>query len=179
MTRLPRFLAHALLIGLAALLAGCAGDPLDVPKACPQVRVDLNTADLRQYAGGDGRSDADLAWLVQVVGYEGACEYSDDGVDVTMDVDFLVTRGPAFTPGQRVDFHYFVAIPQYFPLAVGKQMFAMSLAPEGRGNVARVREENVRVFIPLEPRQTGASFDIYVGLQVPPDQLQENKVLTE
>ncbi|MBL8644712.1 MAG: hypothetical protein JNK21_12320, partial [Rhodospirillaceae bacterium] len=163
------FLAVA---AVAAVLSGCVNN--QVPP-CPSVRVDSTTARLTQFKEGAGRDITDVAYQAEVVAYQGECNYSDDGVSVNMDLDFAIATGAAVQAGP-VSIYYFVAIPQMFPQPAGKRVFVLKhTLPATPGVRSKVRENGIKVFIPLKKDEPGASYDVYVGLQLDNTQLDYNR----
>lgn len=161
----------ALFVGLAAL-GGCAIEP--VPP-CPEVRIDDATARLTQFKDGGTESITDVSYQAEIVSFDGTCRFNDDGVEVVMDIDMVISGGPAVEPGE-VDLYYFVAIPRFYPQAVGKKVFSLSYRiPGGGARQDRITESNVRIFIPLEDKLTAAGYDIYLGFQLTDAQLRYNR----
>jgi len=167
--------------GLAALalafLSGCGADAPLPP--CPSVRVDNTTAALTKFREGSGRDLADVEYQVRMLGYKGICDFADKekGVEVVMDLTLEVATGPAAKPG-RTPIYYFVALPQYFPEPAGKKIMVVSHdLDKGTGKRERITLDNVRVFIPLGKDEPAAAYEVYVGLQLTPDQLDYNRSL--
>ncbi len=168
------FRLAALSLGLAALagLSGCALEP--VPP-CPEVRIDDATARLTEFKDGGSESITDVKYQAEIISFEGNCSFNDDGVEVVMDVDMIVSGGPAVEPGP-VDLYYFVAIPRFYPQAAGKKVFKRTYRiPRGGARRDRITESNVRIFIPLEDKLTAAGYDIYLGFQLTDGQLRYNR----
>lgn len=156
-----------------ALLAGCAADGPAPSPPCPRITTAAHTEDLVRFRPGPGRGAADVAFRSRLTGAEGGCEAGDAAVDVEMTVEFIVELGPASRDG-RAAFEYFVAIPQFRPLAEGKKRFPVSVRfPEGRSSV-RYRDR-VAVHIPLGEGETGAGFEIFVGHQLDAEDLARNR----
>jgi hypothetical protein len=157
---------------VAAVLSGCANNQLP---PCPEVRVDSTTARLTQFKEGAGRDITDVAYQAEVVAYQGSCVFSDEGVTVEMDLDFAVTTGAAVQQGPA-EIYYFVAIPQLFPQAQAKRVFQLKKnLPATPGVRELVRENDLRVFIPLKKDEPAAGYDVYVGLQLNSAQLEYNR----
>lgn len=117
-------------------------------------------------------------YQAEIVSFEGTCQFDDDGVEAVMDVDIMVSGGPAVEPGQ-IDLYYFVAIPRFFPDPTGKKVFSRKYKiPSGGPRRERLTESNVRIFIPLEDRLTAAGYDVYLGFQLTDEQLQYNRQRT-
>ena len=164
----PSF-AVFLALPVLALLSSCGADKIIPP--CPPVRVDNATAALTKFKDGAPADMNNMEFRVEVVGYKGECVFKDDRVELSMDVDFAFEPGPAATGAVKVP--YFVAIPQYFPRPEGKRVLEFS-APNGKG-VQRVRETNIKTTIPLKKNEAAAAYDVYVGLQLSPAQLEYNR----
>lgn len=166
-------LRAALALPLIALALSACTNKLVPP--CPSVRVDSTTGRLTQFKEGGGRTAADAAYQAEVVAYQGQCNYGDDGVTVSMDLDFRIATGPAVEKGPA-DVYYFVAVPQLFPDARAKRIFKLKYdLPGAPGVQDKVRENNLRIFIPLKKEEFGAAYDIYVGLQLDSAQLDYNR----
>jgi hypothetical protein len=172
MTRVA-FVRSAAAAALAALaLSACADNTLP---PCPSVRVDSTTARLTQFKPGPGRDVTDVAYQVEVVAYQGECVFSDEGVEVQMDLDFALATGPAVEKGP-VTLYYFVAVPQLFPNPVGKRVFQVRRTlPATPGVRERFRETDLRIFIPLKKNEPAAAYDVYVGMQLDNAQLDYNR----
>ena len=173
------FRRGVLIAGVAALLAAC-GTEKPVPP-CPPVRVDNTTAALTKFQDEHGRDLTDVAYEVRVVGYKGYCKFDKKGrgVDVVMDLVLDVASGPAAKSGE-IEIPYFVALPQFFPAPDGKHVFQVRhhLEP-GTGHRARIDENDVHVYIPLKKDEPAAAFDVYVGLQLTPEELAYNRSLQQ
>lgn len=144
--------------------------------ACPQVRLDRNTAELVQFTG-DGQDITDTRFAVSLEGYGGECEYDDEAVTVVLVPQFVVERGPAAPDGQaQGSFEYFVAIPSYYPDPAGKEVFPVSFRfPDPVTPRMRLRDEPVTLTLPREPGESLAMEEIYLGLQLSPAQLEYNR----
>ncbi|NKB44033.1 MAG: hypothetical protein GKS03_07100 [Alphaproteobacteria bacterium] len=159
----------------AAVLSGCALEP--VPP-CPEIRIDSNTASLTTFQQGSGRDVSDIEYQAEIVSFEGTCKFDDDGVEAVMDIDMIVSGGPAVKP-RTVDLYYFVAIPRFFPDPVGKKIFTRKhRIRSGGARQERITESSVRIFLPLEDRLTAAGYDIYLGFQLTDEQLRYNRSRT-
>ncbi|WP_404381437.1 hypothetical protein [Caenispirillum salinarum] len=175
-----RFGRLALVLGGVAALGACSSLGLDLddepPPPCPTVRIDRDTAQLVQYAG-QGRDITDMTYAIEIQGYGGACEYEDDEVIVQIVPQFLVERGPAAPEGTAPGtFSYFVAIPSYYPNPAGKQVFPLRFAfADPVTPVMAVRDDPITLTLPRDPGESLADEDIYIGLQLTPEQLQRNR----
>jgi len=173
---IARFLrTAALLAGSVLALAGLAACKTNLVPPCPSVRVDNATATVTKFREGPGRENADIEYQADIQGFKGECDYDDDEVEITFSVDFAVTGGPAAKGGKEPLF-YFIAVPQFFPTPNGKQIMRVEAAlPARPSQRVTFSESGVRVTIPLQKDQAGASFDIYVGFQLDAAQLEYNR----
>jgi hypothetical protein len=112
-----------------------------------------------------------VEFRAELVGYKGQCVFKDDRVELTMDIDFAFETGPAAAGAAKVP--YFVAIPQFYPRPEGKRVLEFS-ASGGKG-AQRIRETNITTVIPLKKDEPAASYDVYIGLQLTPAQLEYNR----
>ena len=115
--------------------------------------------------GGGGTNDAT----------QGTCEFDDDGVEVNMDMDMMISGGPAVEPGP-IDLYYFVAIPRFHPDPAGKKVFNRGYTiPRSGPRRERITESNIRVYIPLESEIVAGGYIIYLGFQLTNEQLEYNR----
>jgi hypothetical protein len=168
--RASRLLPLAATPVVLAALAGCGADKIIPP--CPPVRIDAATAYITKFKDGAAPEMNNMEYRAEVTGYKGECVFRDDKVELTMDIDFAFEPGPALSGPAKVP--YFVAIPQYFPRPEGKRVLELQVKPEGNGP-QRIRESNVRAVIPLKKNEPAAAYDVYVGLQLTPEQLEYNR----
>jgi len=153
-------------------LTGCALGP--VPP-CPEVRIDSKTASYTVFKDGPGRDITDIAYDAEIVSFEGTCEFDDDGVEVNMDMDMMISGGPAVEPGP-IDLYYFVAIPRFHPDPAGKKVFNRGYTiPRSGPRRERITESNIRVYIPLESEIVAGGYIIYLGFQLTNEQLEYNR----
>ena len=166
------FLARtAVLAAISALaLAACSEKP--VPP-CPSVRVDSNTARLVKFQK-NARDLTEVTYAISLIGYDGQCKFTKQGVDVVMDLTFDVFAGPG-VPSGSTEIPYFVAIPQFFPKPYGKRTFTVGTRLPKAGQHVRVEEKGVKLFIPLKKDEPGAAYDVYVGLQMSDEDAEYNR----
>ena len=169
---MKRFRSVGLCVAALSLFSGCALEP--VPP-CPEVRIDSSTARLTVFAPNSGRDITDIAYEAEIVSFEGTCEFDDEGVEVTMDMDMMVSSGPSAESGP-IELYYFVAIPRFHPDPAGKKVFNRRYTlPRSGPRRERITESNIRVFIPLEDKLLGGAYDVYLGFQLTDEQLEYNR----
>ena len=161
-------------LAAALALAGCGASGEKARRLpCPDVLVLSEAGQLARFAPGAGRDATDLLFRAEMAGFRGHCEHFEGRVEVVFDVLLDVRRGAANTEG-RADFEYFVALPRFHPAPEGKRNFAVAVSFEDDRERVRFRDR-VRIEIPLGPDETGASHDVYLGLQLSRDELEFNR----
>ncbi len=162
------------LIGLGSLiLSGCSIFQTDSPKACPRVSLLNEAAKMTQYRDGPGRDLIDVLFEARVHDVNWGCNYAGKRLRVVATIDIIAQSGPA-AKGENVDVPFFVAIIDKAQNIVAKQQFQSEMA---FGKVRRrggVREE-IEQIIFLKENESGADYEIIVGLQLDKAQLQQNR----
>ena len=162
---------NGLIGGLVLMvLAACGSD--DVPPPCPAfVRVP-EAARMVDYVGA-GRDLTDVSFEAQISQIALTCDYDDDVVEGELDIVFIASEGPANT-GRQAILRYFVAIATRDQQILTREEFAVQVTFVG--NLTRLSvTEQLTPRIPLQPGQSGASYVIYVGFVLSPEQLDTNR----
>lgn len=176
------------MVTLLALLGGCGSDdeaqdegvvnaPPPVvaatPTGCPSVSIPEQLSEITQFAPGSTRSPNAMAWRATIVDYAGGCRYDDETVTVDLDTQFLVEQGEA-SEGDEVSFDYFVAVMRPDGSGMAKQVFTMSVeVPEDGGS--RLAADPTEHVIPLPVLAEGPAYQLWVGFQASPEQLDFNR----
>jgi hypothetical protein len=168
-----RFAAAALL--LAALPACASLNPFKKadPRPCPAVLVLRDTVKTTVYRPGPGRDILDQRFTAEIADLSGSCKYSEDTLSVSVAIDLVFTKGPA-QEGQDMSVPYFVAVTRGGEDILAKRIFDSAIEFPANRRRAGVREE-VDQFIQLLPDETGAAYEIIVGLQLSEEQLDRNR----
>lgn len=147
---------------------------------CPPVKMLQDADKLVFYRSGGGRDITDIVFQAELTGFDGECEYIRDGkdnftaVNLTLQVSFEVTRGPA-SAARNGEISYFVAIPDFFPRAEGRREFTRKfIFPENRNDIS-LSDSEIDVRLPLDAARTGPDTDIYIGFVLTRDQLENNR----
>ena len=171
-------------IGLCALvplivLAACS--TLEEPESaaarpCPQARVLGNADQITQFRSGPGRDVLDIEYEAQIIELAGECVYRRDGsLSATFAPAFRVTLGAADTDRQA-SFEYFVAIVRRADSAVlNKEVFPITVEAPPNQSQVRFRDGEVSFSLPLKEGETGAGFQVLLGLQLSATQLDYNR----
>ena len=157
-------------------LAGCSGPtPAQLALSCPKVNIIRDLAEVTQFRpGGNGPSDVVTRGLL--ADFFGNCDYTDDGVTVNVNLQLTAERGPAMQNDQA-NFRYFVTVVrpgEEMPAAKREFDTTVRFKPlEGQVN----HTEELSPKIPLPVDQNAGDWNILVGFQLTPDQLDFNRAL--
>ncbi len=164
-------------LSLAALsLAACGGGgPVAdaPPTSCPRVAIVTEAARVVQFGPGAGRDPTDIVSRGQIADYNGTCTYGDGRVTVDLTVDIVGERGPAGSGGD-LPLQYFVAIADPTQAIIAKQVFDTSIALADGASRGGVREQLTQR-IPLPDAALGPRYQVLVGFQLTPEQLDYNR----
>lgn len=159
---------------LAPTLASCSIFQSKETPPCPPVYILADAGNLTKYRPGNGRDLTDIAFEGEIRGYQGSCQYDEKGAKVDIQVSFALTRGPA-NSDRKAQFSYFVAIPHFFPSPEAKAEFPVSVDfPEGT-NYMRYTDEEVSMRIPVKDKDVISKYEIYIGFQTSPEELEYNR----
>jgi hypothetical protein len=156
-------------IGAATLLAACNR----TPPACPRVTILSEGATVTKFREGQGRDLTDVVAQAQIVDAAVECDYDRRGVDVAMQIAIAAARGPA-DRARMADFDYFVAVADAQRNILAKEVFRVRIAfPETETRTGTI--EQIEPRIPLKNRAEGVSYQIVVGFQLSPEELEWNR----
>ena len=177
---LPPWLAlpAALLVLATAVSCSSTGGSAE---ACPRVAVLSEAGSLTRYAPGAGTDILDIDFQGEIAELAARCEYTGKAgtrrVLVQLAPVFVVNRGAA-KADRKVDFTYFVSVVRNEEI-LSKQLF--EVASEFADNRSRLilRDDNppVAVDIPIPHRTTEYEYEVLVGFQLTPEELQRNQAL--
>lgn len=159
-------------------LAACSAEETATAPACPTVIIVKDTADLTTFRPGPGRDLTDVVIDARLARFDGSCETDLENdrsgqVNVDLQLIFELIRGPA-NKTREGEFSYYVAIAARDGTILAKKVFNTGFEFEGNRNRIGGIEELTQE-IPLRPGQLGEDFDIFVGFQLNPDQLDYNR----
>ncbi len=162
---------------LAALvLSGCSmfGDnksKLDL--ACPKVGIVRDASKITIFRPGSAKGPADVVARGLVADFNGNCTYDKTGVTIDVTLALVAERGPAMV-GNELPLSYFVAVQAPDASIVTKQEFATTIDFPTNGPRAGSREE-LQPRIPLLEAQDARGYQLLVGFQLQPDQVEYNR----
>jgi len=144
--------------------------------ACPLMGVLYESSRLVQFAQPNAQRYANIAYTGEMEGVHGLCRYVDAN-PITMNVDISMEfgRGPAASSDHRT-YRYWVAVTRRGRVPIAKQYFDVDVAfPRNQQVVSRVEHIN-RIVIPRANADiSGENFEILVGFELTPEQLQFNR----
>lgn len=164
-------LARGMAFLLVPALAACGANR--PPPPCPVAATVADAATLTTYRPGEGRDLTDVTFEAAIAGAVTGCVFKEDKLQVDLRVEILAQRGPA--DRDRVgEFQYFVAIATSERTILAKEFFTVRVDfPDNRRRAGVFEEIGEVIF--LKPGQTGSDYSIFVGFQLSPEQLEENR----
>lgn len=156
------------------VLASCSLLEKKEPPPCPPIYLLGDTATLTKYKPGKGRDLTDVEFTAEIQGYTGDCSYDEKGAIVEMQVSFNLTRGPA-DDDRKANFEYFLAVPLYYPSPNAKAVFPLEVTFAEGSNYARHTDESVVMRIPVKDKDIIQKYEVYLGFQTSPDELESNR----
>jgi hypothetical protein len=159
-------------------LVGCAWTEKET-KVCPRVAVLSEAGSLTRYVPGAGTDILDIDFQGEIADLVAQCRFPDvkgtRQVVVQLAPVFVLNRGAA-NADRKIDFTYFVSVVRNEEI-LSKQLF--EVASEFAGNRSRVvlKDDNppINIDIPLPHRAAEYEYEILVGFQLTPEELQRNQ----
>lgn len=186
MTGLPAVSARVVGTALAATVllagAGCSSTPDRRGRPpCPHVSVLSDAAALTRFAEGAGQDLVDVDYQIDIIDVRSGCQYVNSESDeqvviVAMAPVFVALRGPE-NRDRQARFEYFVSVVNSQRVVLNKQTFGLLV--EFPGNLTRValRDDDppVTADITVAEGRAVTDYEILIGLQLTPDQLEYNR----
>lgn len=162
-------------VALAALaLSSCSVFKKDIVQyPCPKVFIVGEAGKLVRFKPGPGRDITDILFEANLANFVGSCLYTKEGVDIDLRVTIGVERGAA-SKEPAIAFEYFVAIPDLRPAATAKRILPVRGAFDGT-RPRMVYQDDVKMFIPLAKGSDGPDFEIVLGFQLNPAEVEYNR----
>jgi hypothetical protein len=143
---------------------------------CPLMGVLYDSARIVDFAQPNNRRYANIEFTGEMQGVQGLCRYVDaDPIVMNLEIDMSFGRGPAAS-SDRQTYRYWVAVARRGRAPIEKAYFDVDVRfPRGEAVVTR-REEIEQIVIPrANPEISGENFEILVGFELTPEQLQFNR----
>lgn len=143
---------------------------------CPLMGVLYDNARVVQFSQPGNETYANIAYTGEVRGVRGLCRYvGDDPIRMAIEVDLAFGRGPAGA-ADRHTYRYWVAVTRRGVAAIEKQYFDVEASFEGDSPLADASEKIENIVIPRAAANiNGDNFEILVGFDLTPEQLQFNR----
>jgi len=150
----------------------------DRPNAgpCPLTAVLYDNSRLVAFDAPGVERYASITHTGEMTGVRSLCRYVDaNPITMRMEVDMAFGRGPASTT-DRQTYRYWVAVARRGRAPIEKVYFDLDVRfPRGE-QVVNVRERIEEIVIPrANPDISGENFEILVGFELTPEQLQFNR----
>lgn len=172
---LPRSVRWFAPLLAAGLLAGCSVFQTEPQLPCPRVSVLKDASLATQFRQGGGRDLTDVAYEAELEQGTLGCVYerSQSAVTVTAAVRVVATRGPALQSND-LNLVYFVAVVDKEQNIVGRERFQAQITfSQGQRRAGSVEE--IEQVIPIRQGLRGFDYEVLVGFELQPDQLQFNR----
>jgi len=143
---------------------------------CPLMGVLYDTARVVQFAQPNVQRYSNITYTGEMDGVSGLCRYVEaNPITMSLDINMEFGRGPAAT-SDRQRYRYWVAVTRRGRAPLAKQYFDVDVRfPRGQ-NVLTHSEHIDRITIPRANADiSGENFEILVGFDLTPEQLQFNR----
>ena len=157
---------------LGVFVVGCTTVDEEASIACPNVRVVKSLGELVKFKPGPGRDPTDVdteAWIDRV---GGGCAYEDQTFLVDLSVEMSVRRGPA-NKSAVSDINLIVAVLDSSDTVLQRELFRTKV-PFRSFKTAKFTE-SIELQIPVARGVSGDSFTVFVGYELSPEELKENR----
>jgi hypothetical protein len=150
----------------------------DRPNAgpCPLMGVLYDNARLVDFAEPDAQRYSNIEYTGEMQGVNGLCRYvADDPIRMSIEIDMAFGRGPAAT-SNRQTYRYWVAVTRRGRAPIEKAYFDVDVRWTRDEAVVTRRERIEQIVIPRANEEiSGENFEILVGFELTPEQLQFNR----
>jgi hypothetical protein len=161
------------------LSSGGRSDSAAAPRPvlqCPRVATPADTADLVRFRTPESRDLTDLVVAARITSLSGSCALVNRqrAIEVTVRLGAEATRGPA-APGRAIQLPYFVAVAAPEGEVLDKAVYTMGVEFPANVQRARMRGEEVRLTLPIDPDRPVPAYTVYVGFQLTEQELALNR----
>jgi hypothetical protein len=165
----------ALLATLLALSA-CKMFDKEEPPLCPRVSALADSVSVTKFRPGAGRDAADVAMRAEMTSFHGSCHYDPETqqMNITLQVGIDAERRAAMA-GRNADVFYYVAIPAFRPDPRAKQIMPVALNFPSDSDHLHYVDNEVQIAIPMPNFKELAKYEVFVGLQLTPEELAYNR----
>lgn len=148
-----------------------------VAPPCPHIVIVKDTSEMTAFQPGPGRDLTDVMLDARINRFDGECETDLESdrsgkVNVDLQLIFEANLGPA-NKTRTGNFSYYVAIGNRSGAILAKKVFDIEFEFDKNRNRLGGLEELIQE-IPLRAGELGEDFDIFIGFQLTPEQLNYN-----
>ena len=157
---------------IAGLAAACTGTP---SAPCPGVSILRDTSEITLFAQGRGQDLTDVVYRASIERVASNCDYTraGDTVTSTLAARLVATRGPAAQASEET-LVYFVAVVDKDQKVLARERFNSTFTFQANQRQAAAIEE-IEQIIPIRRDLRGIDYEILVGFQLTPEQLEFNR----
>ena len=157
---------------VAGIVAACSSAPAP---PCPGVSILGDASEITLFVAGRGQDLTDVAYRASIERVAGGCDYSRAGDSVTNTVAarLVATRGPA-AQGNEGSFVFFVAVVDKEENILARERFESTFTFDANQRQAAAIEE-IEQIIPIRADLRGIDYEILVGFELTPEQLEFNR----
>ena len=143
---------------------------------CPLMGVLYDSSRTVQFADPNNIRYANITYTGEMNGVRGLCRYVDsDPITMAIEIDMAFGRGPAAT-SDRQTYRYWVAVTRRGRAPIEKAYFDVDVEWRRGEAVVTRREQIESIVIPrANPEISGENFEILVGFELTPEQVQFNR----
>lgn len=143
---------------------------------CPLMGVLYDNSRMVKFAEPNNMRYANIEFTGEMQGVRGLCRYvEDDPITMSIEVDMAFGRGPAST-GDRQTYRYWVAVTRRGRAPIEKAYFDVDVRWSRDEAVVTRTERIEEIVIPRANSEvSGENFEILVGFELTPEQLQFNR----
>lgn len=151
-------------------------DPRPNAGPCPLMGVLYDNSRIVDFAGDGNQRYANIEFTGEMQGVRGLCRYvGSDPITMAIEVDMAFGRGPAATEARHT-YRYWVAVARRGRAPIEKVYFDVDVRFDRNQQVATRTEQIERIVIPrANEGVSGENFEILVGFELTPEQLQFNR----
>jgi hypothetical protein len=159
---------------IAGLTAACTSTP---SAPCPGVSILGDASEITLFAQGQGQGQdlTDVAYRASIERLASNCDYTTAGDTVTSTVAarLVATRGPAAQASEKT-FVYFVAVVDKDQKVLARERFDSTFTFQANQRQAAAIEE-IEQILPIRADLRGLDYEILVGFDLTPEQLEFNR----
>jgi hypothetical protein len=143
---------------------------------CPLMGVLYDNSRLVDFAEPNVQRYANIEYTGEMQGIRGLCRYvDDDPITMSIEVDMAFGRGPAASPGRHT-YRYWVAVTRRGVAPIAREFFEVEVDFGSNEQVVTRTERIEHIVIPRANAEvSGENFEILVGFELTPEELQFNR----